>query len=178
MDPEIYKKIGRGGAGNYYSKQDIDDAAKRVAEVSCFPPPSAHRHENPLSPVYQSQTKHSKQDVEAQNHHAVPSSQSNNAGSDYAYSGRGGAGNLVKREGQSQTAARTTTLQEHTIPDVGYSGRGGAGNLRGGEMERRRVENERLAREARERAHDEVVKGVELGLKMPERAHLGGEKLG
>lgn len=34
MDQEGYKKIGRGGAGNYYSKQDIDDAAKNAAEVS------------------------------------------------------------------------------------------------------------------------------------------------
>ena len=33
MESEIYRKIGRGGAGNYYSKQDIEDAAQRAAEV-------------------------------------------------------------------------------------------------------------------------------------------------
>lgn len=33
MDSETYRKIGRGGAGNYYSKQDIEDAAKSAAEV-------------------------------------------------------------------------------------------------------------------------------------------------
>ena len=28
-----YRKVGRGGAGNYYSKKDIDELSKRVAEV-------------------------------------------------------------------------------------------------------------------------------------------------
>jgi len=31
---DIYKKVGRGGAGNYYSKQDIADATKNVSS-SC-----------------------------------------------------------------------------------------------------------------------------------------------
>ncbi len=31
MEPETYQKIGRGGAGNYYSKQDIDEATQHAA---------------------------------------------------------------------------------------------------------------------------------------------------
>ena len=31
MDP--YAKVGRGGAGNYYSQQDIQEAAARLEEV-------------------------------------------------------------------------------------------------------------------------------------------------
>lgn len=34
METESYKKIGRGGAGNFYSKQDIEEATKDTAEVS------------------------------------------------------------------------------------------------------------------------------------------------
>lgn len=33
MESETYRKIGRGGAGNYYSKQDVEEAARRAAEV-------------------------------------------------------------------------------------------------------------------------------------------------
>ena len=28
-----YRKVGRGGAGNYYSQKDVEDAAKKAAEV-------------------------------------------------------------------------------------------------------------------------------------------------
>lgn len=75
-------------------------------------------------------------------------------------------------------AAKNATGPLREMPEVGYSGRGGAGNLRGKEeMERRRMEGERRAKEAREKAHEEVVKDVEMGLQMPERAHLGSEKI-
>ena len=30
---DSYAKIGRGGAGNYYSQQDIQEAATRLKEV-------------------------------------------------------------------------------------------------------------------------------------------------
>merc|ERR1711977_548045 len=30
---DIYKKVGRGGAGNYYSKQDIADATKNATDM-------------------------------------------------------------------------------------------------------------------------------------------------
>lgn len=34
MEAETYQKIGRGGAGNFYSKHDIEEATKHTAEVS------------------------------------------------------------------------------------------------------------------------------------------------
>ena len=34
MEPESYQKTGRGGAGNFYSKHDIEEASKHTAEVS------------------------------------------------------------------------------------------------------------------------------------------------
>ena len=36
-----YRKVGRGGAGNYYSQQDIQGASKRAAQVSRSPLPQA-----------------------------------------------------------------------------------------------------------------------------------------
>lgn len=33
MASDTYRKVGRGGAGNYYSSQDIQQAQKQAAEV-------------------------------------------------------------------------------------------------------------------------------------------------
>ena len=33
-----YQRVGRGGAGNYYSKKDLDEVSKRAAEVSLGTP--------------------------------------------------------------------------------------------------------------------------------------------
>lgn len=73
----------------------------------------------------------------------------------------------------------STITPSSTATKVGgyYSGRGGIGNVRTAEVERLREEAQAKAKEARERAHDEVVRDVGMGLKMPERAHLGVEKL-
>lgn len=69
------------------------------------------------------------------------------------------------------------SIRPSTVAKVGYSGRGGVGNFSSGEVDKLREETEAKAVEARQRAHDEVVRDVDMGLKMPERAHLGGEKL-
>lgn len=33
MASDTYRKVGRGGAGNYYNSQDIQQAQKQAAEV-------------------------------------------------------------------------------------------------------------------------------------------------
>lgn len=58
---------------------------------------------------------------------------------------------------------------------MAYSGRGGAGNNR--QAETKRAEAEALAKRDREQAHEELVRRVEMGLKVPERAHLVGERV-
>jgi hypothetical protein len=42
MADEIYKKVGRGGAGNFYSKQDIDNVTKSSAGVCALLLPFLH----------------------------------------------------------------------------------------------------------------------------------------
>lgn len=122
------------------------------------------------------------QDIEAQSNaaalhaHGVQPSDS-----DYANVGRGGAGNFIKKENQSRSRMAPSSvaplMRESAAPEMGFSGRGGAGNLRNGEIERQRLENENRAKEAREKSHAEVVRDVEMGLRMPERAHLGIQKV-
>jgi hypothetical protein len=33
MSSEVFRRVGRGGAGNWYSKKDIEDAGKANTEV-------------------------------------------------------------------------------------------------------------------------------------------------
>ena len=70
----------------------------------------------------------------------------------------------------------TSSPQARTLTESGYSGRGGAGNYRTENTELKAAE-ERRATQRRERAREEVVRDVEMGLKEPEKAHLGNEKL-
>lgn len=95
-------------------------------------------------------------------------------------SGRGGAGNITTRDmlaaGTTASIDVTPSMQENKPPELGHYGRGGAGNYRTPESEKDgEREKERL--EAQERAHQKVVKDVEMGLKEPEKAHLGREGL-
>lgn len=71
----------------------------------------------------------------------------------------------------------TPSLQENKLLKLGYYGRGGAGNYRTPDPEQaREVVKNRLG--AREKVQQKIVKDVEIGLKEPEKAHLGREGLG
>ena len=70
----------------------------------------------------------------------------------------------------------TPSLQENKTPELGHYGRGGAGNYRTPELGKEREEDDDISK-AQEKAHQRVVKDVEMGLKEPEKAHLGREGL-
>ncbi|KAL9943620.1 hypothetical protein ACHAQF_003896 [Verticillium nonalfalfae] len=148
---DVYRKTGRGGAGNFYSKQDIEQAEQAKAT----------------------------DDLEAQkvatNTSTVTASTA--ARDAYARAGRGGAGNfhdpatLPAAREQEAAADRTRTAVNASIAraaNKGYSGRGGAGNWTSKEDEAAKKEEEALRVEALER---KVVEDVESGLAMPPRAH-------
>ena len=124
-------------------------------------------------------------DLEAQSQTvSAPIEGSETSQSSYTVSGRGGAGNYWRKEdnggadpSSSSSADAPISINPSMIPKIGYSGRGGIGNIRSGEVEKLREDMELNAAAARQRAHEEVVRDVEMGLKMPERAHLGAEKL-
>ena len=161
-----YRKVGRGGAGNYYSQQDIQDASKRAAEVL----------QNLLR--YIIAYRYWIKDLEAQrlasSHQA---SGEDNTTPRYASSGRGGAGNVTDATllaaAIKDTVDVTPALQESKQLGSGLHGRGGAGNYTATEL----ASGEPEEREMQEMRREEVVKDVEAGLKPPEKAHLGIEKL-
>ena len=121
------------------------------------------------------------QDLEAQGNAPVASAEDvKRAQSDYASSGRGGAGNYTSTAKLAAATAENTNvtpaLQQAKPPEVGYCGRGGAGNYKGEDVEKRK-EEERRASVIQEKAHQQVVKDVDAGLQEPQKAHLGSEKL-
>lgn len=157
-------KAGRGGAGNFYSKQDLEDATKAAAE----------------------------NDIEAQStpqsiNDLTITLTSSQPPPSYLHTGRGGAGNWVEpqalqSQGLSQEASPYATstsasLFGTTKRVVGQSkptyrgGRGGAGNYTDFEAEERaRKEEEEKVRVDVERR---VERDVEAGLARPPMAHTG-----
>lgn len=68
------------------------------------------------------------------------------------------------------TIGETTTAG----PKIGYSGRGGAGNINARDVRAQEEEIQRAKERERVQQHEEVVRDVELGLRVPERVYLSG----
>ncbi|KAL8768804.1 MAG: hypothetical protein Q9209_005093 [Squamulea sp. 1 TL-2023] len=149
MASDTYHKVGRGGAGNYYSSQDIEQVQKQAAE-----------------------------DVEAQSSYAGELGATDNQQPEYVHSGRGGAGNYSSASDTAErkrSVDMPPSIRERTVPEGGFYGRGGAGNLRGSEGGPSREDDEKKASEVQKQAYEETVLDVEKGLRAPEKAHLSNQ---
>ncbi|KAF2817617.1 uncharacterized protein BDZ99DRAFT_565335 [Mytilinidion resinicola] len=158
---------GRGGAGNIVTDEQVQETTRRVAE-----------------------------DLEANHPTSQPTTTTTTAPpsyttQDYAHMGRGGAGNWFVPADEPtpdpketadptpapQASAKPAVSKPWTPPNtelpIARGGRGGAGNFtwESEEDKQRKREAEARRREGLERR---VVADVERGLKMPERAVLGG----
>lgn len=162
MASDTYRKVGRGGAGNYYSNQDIQQAQKQAAEV------------RPRAPDKASILRLSK-DLEAQPIVADDPRAANAKEPEYIHSGRGGAGNYSTASDPAErkrSVDMAPSTRERTVPEGGFYGRGGAGNLRGSDKGSSVDDAEIRASEVQKQAYEQTVQDVEKGLKAPEKAHL------
>lgn len=168
MASEQYRKVGRGGAGNFYSPQDVGDVAKNVNHVHNIIAASKS-HTNILQDV---EAQAATRDTPIEDPEAKPS--------DFAHSGRGGAGNYKPTANSTAPGIASdlsTSIKQTPIPEGGHGGRGGAGNYRGSvSLEGRQAEVER-ANKLQEEAYAKTVEDVERGMKPPEKAHLVNEKI-
>ncbi|KAK9435978.1 hypothetical protein VB005_10783 [Metarhizium brunneum] len=153
-DQDVFRKVGRGGAGNFYSVKDDKAAAAAAA---------ADRDLERQDPV-----------VTTVPDPATPGQP--------IRAGRGGAGNYIdpsqlpdadekSRISKEVTAAVTSSLKKH--PSRAMGGRGGAGNWTGEEHEKPHGEEGGNAAHELER---KVKEAVEKGLKIPDKVHHGREK--
>lgn len=164
MASDMYRKVGRGGAGNYYSSQDIQQAQKQAAEVR----PRSQNKTSILSLP---------KDIEAQPIIAGELRASDAKEPEYIHSGRGGAGNYSNASDAAErkrSVDMTPSTREQTVPEGGFYGRGGAGNLRGSDKSPSVDDTETKASEAQKekQAYEDTVQDVEKGLRAPEKAHL------
>ncbi|KAK3692526.1 hypothetical protein B0T22DRAFT_447464 [Podospora appendiculata] len=163
----VFRRVGRGGAGNWYSKQDIEDAEKKTQAADL----EGQKTKQASAPLAATTT----------------AANAASTAAAYARGGRGGAGNFAPPTAVSGIDASTTQHEreqgtERTKAAVaaskprtgGLSGRGGVGNwmdsataAAGGETPQK-VEQERKKLEEMEL---EVLKNVEAGLAMPRPAY-------
>ncbi|KAL9004356.1 MAG: hypothetical protein Q9188_002828 [Gyalolechia gomerana] len=150
MASETYHKFGRGGAGNYYSKQDIQEIQKRAAT-----------------------------DVEAQSNIVREPYASDTKQPEYVHSGRGGAGNYNSASDvaeRQRSVDMPPTTRERTVPEGRFYGRGGAGNLRDSEG-KPEEEAGRKSNQTQQEQYEMAVQDVEQGLQAPEKAHLAKQSM-
>ncbi|KAH0562603.1 hypothetical protein GP486_002709 [Trichoglossum hirsutum] len=150
MSSEVYRNLGRGGAGNYYSKTDLEDVAKRAPQIA--------------------------KDLEAQDLPSETFVDDSSSAQEYSHLGRGGAGNVALSASMGKGAASDSQTPVDSGQRNPMSGRGGAGNY---DAEQRVLEAERAAKEAeqveetRRRLQEEAKADVEKGLMPPQKAYMG-----
>ncbi|VBB86922.1 Putative protein of unknown function [Podospora comata] len=159
MSDDVFRRTGRGGAGNYYSKKDIEDVQK-ASEASA--------------------------DLEAQADltKTATTIQQQPAPVPYSRGGRGGAGNFydaadtaASAKQQSEDAERTKKAVAASIAarqKTGGTGRGGAGNygaaaIPGADLPT--PEDEQRKKLAEEEMEMKVLKEVEDQLDKPPGAY-------
>ncbi|KAI1402218.1 hypothetical protein F4819DRAFT_455447 [Hypoxylon fuscum] len=167
---DVYHRSGRGGAGNFYSQKDIEEATKAATKSEDLeaqkPAPADDTPTDPADP---------------------PSQTATASTGTYARTGRGGAGNFVDPAsvptstspppppGSPTSSANASTKPQPPAPArTGLSGRGGAGNWSAadqdakGEGEVYDPEQERKRREALDAG---ILKDIRDSLPQPPKIH-------
>ncbi|KAF4973243.1 hypothetical protein FSARC_398 [Fusarium sarcochroum] len=150
-DQDVYRKVGRGGAGNYYTSNKSDDAAKDLEA----------------------------QDL-ATDEAPLPDRSTANVPVKGGRGGAGNFVNpadLPDAREQDEMAKKTAAAvnaslkRNHNVGGLG--GRGGSGNYRVEENDKTREDGEKTRGEELEK---KVKDEVEKGLKMPEKVHHGHDR--
>ncbi|KAF3022540.1 hypothetical protein E8E14_012499 [Neopestalotiopsis sp. 37M] len=112
---DVYRKVGRGGAGNFYSQKDVEEHLAQTANDDVEAQKPAPADELPSDPA-----------VEQQQHQQPPTSNSSATTSDNAQqqqqtvygvrTGRGGAGNFIDPE--TAAAAEAEVGGGRTEPSI------------------------------------------------------------
>ncbi|KAI1340527.1 hypothetical protein F5Y15DRAFT_42149 [Xylariaceae sp. FL0016] len=116
---DVYRRSGRGGAGNFYSSKDIDEINRAKADdlEAQKPPPADDTPTDPASaPSLPSRTSS-----------LTPAAKTTTDPPAYARSGRGGAGNFIDPLSAHPVSATSSSLPKPSARP--FSGRGGAGNF-------------------------------------------------
>lgn len=183
-DHDVYRRVGRGGAGNYYPSKQHEADGQHCDQVRA---PNAVQFQRLLTHPPPPLT--SQQDLEAQAlsgesypTEVAPPPDAISHG--LARSGRGGAGNFLDAsqlpgpDEQERMASQAATIMceslQHNQARGGLAGRGGAGNFQSAGDKDRQEDGKTGKVEEVERRVREVV---DKGLRIPEKVHQGNQKM-
>lgn len=151
---DAYRRVGRGGAGNFYQAKPAEDDASKVRSQASYLPYRSEPEPKPKgfpwfswfrsSPKATHPNMRAFQDLEAQKPNPVADESTGTAVSNtaahtqgqYARAGRGGAGNFFdpstakeqQQEEDKATANVKPAVQQQGAGRMALGGRGGAGN--------------------------------------------------
>ncbi|RSL61312.1 hypothetical protein CEP54_006276 [Fusarium duplospermum] len=153
MAPEhdVYRRVGRGGAGNYYASTEVDEAARdlEAQDLATNPAPPPDR-----------KTTH------------LPARAGRGGAGNYV-----DPADLPDAREQEEMADKTAAAVSASLKRNsqhirgGLAGRGGAGNWKTEEEER-----EHHQKSKGEELEKKIKEAVEKGLKMPDRVHHSADK--
>ncbi|KAI1144461.1 hypothetical protein F5Y05DRAFT_28051 [Hypoxylon sp. FL0543] len=180
---DIYRRSGRGGAGNFFSQKDIEAAATKKAAGSQDLEAQNPQH----TPADDDEPPTDPADVPAQTTARQIASAASSGG--YARTGRGGAGNFVDPASIPSSAAEATAtappssnpanngpsphqqLPVATAPRSGLSGRGGAGNWEESKGEGEAFYDPAQEHKRREALDAGILQDIRESLPPPPRIH-------
>ncbi|KAH8673627.1 hypothetical protein BX600DRAFT_508871 [Xylariales sp. PMI_506] len=186
---DVYRKVGRGGAGNFYSQKDIESSTTTSDDLEAQKPSDrtpAPADEPPSDPAFE-QDQHFAPQATTEYLSSTSAAAAATTPTVYARTGRGGAGNFVDpasavhqhpqqqqspplgSQPQSLAPARPATVQSKG--NRSFGGRGGAGNWAGSAGDSQPVVDEEQERKRREALDAKVFNDVMAGLQEPGRAH-------
>lgn len=180
-DQDVYRKVGRGGAGNYYSSSKADEASRVNFDLYPFSLLWVPRCIPRWPSIQYPHTDNNSQDLEAQKLDTTPAPPPDSSTTlTSVRAGRGGAGNYVdpanlpnareQEEMADKTAAAIeASLKRNQNVRGGLGGRGGAGNWH--EESEAAHKGEGGAKE--EDLERKVKDVVDKGLKLPDKVHHG-----
>lgn len=183
MSDQVYRRVGRGGAGNWYNEKDVKEAEKALAAAVVRPQSLSSPHLS-LSPAQHPQLTPT-QDLESQKHNAPAPGPSD--GPAYARAGRGGAGNFKEKDAAAASIEAERAEVERTRAAVAatgagkprttaLTGRGGAGNYTDGSAPAPSAAEQEHQQQKVEDLEMKVLKDVDAVLAAPPAAHKAGKE--
>ncbi|ROV98428.1 hypothetical protein VMCG_07120 [Cytospora schulzeri] len=158
---DVFQRTGRGGAGNYYSQKDLEEAEKAArandleAQKTNSPPPPPEASSSPPPPA------------------SAPTPQ-------YVRVGRGGAGNWTEpptiadaqdRQNHSDHTTAAVSATGAGKPRTGLIGRGGAGNWTGGDYYNNTTEDPEQEKAEQQRIADRIKQDIDASLPAPPKTY-------
>ncbi|MCJ1244203.1 hypothetical protein MMC30_001401 [Trapelia coarctata] len=147
MATEVYRKVGRGGAGNFYTK--TEKAAALAGDLE------AQKPSKPVEPAVSDRA-------------PAENAYSGRGGAGNWYSPK-------EIQATGPTPSEPSSVAKPIAPaKPAFQGRGGAGNYNDDEAEKK-LQEQKAAEEAK-KWEQEAIEMVDMGLRPPEKAYLATER--